>query len=245
MKERPILFNTAMVTAILNGSKTQSRRPIKNLQEGKEYSCDGFIKWSADERSIGQVVFSGEIDDEEIRVKQSYQIGDHLWVRESAKIESWFYDDNSINPFIQYSLFDGKSGSIRLPDRFNPNKRPKWVDNLQKVPNGCIKEMARIWLEITDIRVERVQDISEEDSGKEGIISNKEYEDKAGSEGLFSCPDCAGMQVHGCLGENMGVSECDCHTCDTQKKRFSILWNSIYGNLDCWVWVIEFKRIEK
>ena len=107
------------------------------------------------------------------------------------------------------------------------------------------KKYDRIFLEITDIRVERVKDITEEQAVLEGIISQSDYEDNAGSEGLFPCPMCDGMQVHGYLGKNGGVSEIDCLECNSAVKRFVILGDFIYKNWSSnpWVWVVEFKRI--
>jgi hypothetical protein len=234
MKERGMIFNTEMVKAILENRKIQTRRPVKP-------SVKGCTVGAYTSESGNEPVNVQEDGDPWIDIKCPFGIiGDVLYVRETFNpfAEESTDKEIPINAHIDYKADFTDQDLKEIHDMYG-DEIPKfnWTPSIH-MP----KKYARIFLEITNIRVERVNDISEKDALKEGIISNEIYTDNAGSEGLFNCPDCDGMQVHGCFGENYGVSECDCKTCDTQKKRFSLLWKSIYGSDNQWVWVIEFKR---
>ncbi|WNZ56974.1 hypothetical protein ACJJIQ_24695 [Microbulbifer sp. ANSA003] len=112
-----------------------------------------------------------------------------------------------------------------------------------------VQEEPSIVREITDIRIERIQDISEEDAKAEGCYSNEEYADLAGKENIWPCRVCEGYQAHSAMGIHFGWEEVDCVICDTPIKRFRELWRSVYGednwNQNPWVWVIEFRRVEQ
>ncbi|MFW2308043.1 hypothetical protein, partial [Aliarcobacter butzleri] len=101
------------------------------------------------------------------------------------------------------------------------------------VPNGCIKEMARIFLKVTNVRVERVKDISDKDCIKEGISEVGFYPD----EGF---PLCSGYMI----GKDDGKTALS----NTPQKPFSELWNSTakdgykWGR-DPYVFVYEFERL--
>lgn len=216
MKERGMIFNSEMVLAILDGRKTQTRRPVK---------YNGFIQTLSN--GMVEACRDGGFD---IGVEYLYcpygKVGDRIYVRESATISAWHRW--SVGGFIDYRIdymySDGIHGSTILPERFvKDGKKPKWCELNRKIPNGCIKEMSRIWLEITSVRVERVQEITESDCRLEGI----------GHEGY----ECAAEIDGGCGA---------CANCDPV-FYFGVLWNSIYKNWNDnpWVWVVEFKRIEK
>ena len=199
MKERPILFNTEMVRAILDGRKTQTRRVIKGDHN--------YVRWNP----VVLNGYGGWTDDHGRPVKCPYgKVGDRLWVQEKfavgeivgAEGSEWYLsqckDENSIIPY-QYCI----ENEIGIEDViWKPSSQMK-------------KEDSRITLEIENIRVERVQEITWEDAREEGIQPKgigSDYEDI---------------------------------------KAFEKLWNSInescgYGwNENPWVWVVEFKRVEK
>lgn len=157
---KPILFNTEMVKSILKGKKTQTRRPIElNIKkDNKSHSLNGAV-FTIDNK----LYFEHNL----IENFSKYKVGDVFWVREPAKvIEINDYQDC----FTFKYLADNKEETLSYLDKWE-NKDgmtvPRWVENCQDIPNGCIKEMARIFLKITNVRVERLQDISVRDIEKE------------------------------------------------------------------------------
>lgn len=189
MEERPILFSTPMVQAILVGRKSQTRRIVK-------FSDDFDGKKVFDNSPFG--LKYSKSDDTLWRFPCKHgQIGDILWVRETyQKIEGdrFIYKADPI-------IWGGKwKPSIFMP-----------------------KAASRIKLEIINIRVERVQDISEKDAINEGAeLKERTY----GSS--FTCDSC--KTFHG-----------------TAKLAYQFLWESINGkdswSKNPWVWVIEFKKL--
>lgn len=145
MKERPILFSTEMVQAILEGRKTQTRRIFKFPVNWKPED-DGW-DWAA-------------LQEFHPECFRKYDVGDMLWVRETHL----FYNDENANDAVLYKAEpDAEEFSFGLFEN-----KPKWRPSIH-MP----KEAARIWLEITDIRVERLQDISEGDVKAEGVLPAK------------------------------------------------------------------------
>lgn len=150
MSSKPILFNTEMVKAILDGRKTQTRRVVN-----KEY------------------LDMADIDDNNIYVPREdggyvnilnttwskYKVGDVLWVREPAKVKS--PPIATCKKLTFKYLADNKITEIYLDDDFDYSK--KWIQRCQGVPNGCIKEMARIFLKVTNVKFERLQYIGNKD----------------------------------------------------------------------------------
>jgi len=153
-----ILFNTEMTKAILDGKKTQTRRVAKVYDVDPYYVKDNI--------------------DEVIKKHSKYQKGDILWVREPAKVID--YIESNITMKVEY--VDGETKIIDIPERFldeNGYIKASWIKNMKGIPNGCIKEMARIFLKITDVRVERLQDITYQDILYEG--KNDPYADVYGT----------------------------------------------------------------
>lgn len=230
MKERPILFNDAMVRAILEGRKTQTRRVVKPQHaEGIEIdergrfrfmhapTCEGFCDYAC--AAIGEVL-NGHIG--------WTPWGSHpgrwgrLWVR-----EAWCPRSNGAialervqRPF--YRATDGIYGRVPKPSfwKWRPSiHMPRWA--------------SRITLEITSVRVERLNDISDADCMAEGLAELtkdgklKKYDFlRDGEMGLRPW-------------QKMGRSP---------KEAFTFYWADTFGEdawcENPWVWVIEFKRIE-
>src|SRR5690554_1284562 len=150
-KERPIIMSEQSVRAILEGRKTQTRRVIKpqprledewNEVTGAAWS----VWWKNWEESFENVY-------EELPSFCPYgKVGDRLWVRESYRI-----------------IEVGKGPSVRyMADcDYSEIARAKW-----KTPMFMPKALSRIMLEIVDIRVEQVQDISEQDAMAEGMYGS-------------------------------------------------------------------------
>ena len=166
MSSKPILFNTEMVKAILDGRKTQTRRviPLKN----NDLIFTGFVVSSTAKNREGYCAFGKNKEQDLEFIKPKYKVGDVLWVREPAKvIEINDYQDC----FTFKYLADNKEETLSYLDKWE-NKDgmtvPRWVENCQGVPNGCIKEMARIFLKVTNVRVERLQEAELQDICEEG-----------------------------------------------------------------------------
>ncbi|MFK5938700.1 MAG: hypothetical protein QM497_09950 [Sulfurimonas sp.] len=162
-----ISMNTEITKAILDGRKTQTRRviPIDTVMYDNPtvLEPDSCVKFNFSAGGCQNYSVPP------LFVNSKYQKGDIVWVREPAKILGYSYDMLMLN--FKY-IADNKIEFIETPDRFLPTPEknaPKWIYKHQGIPNGCIKEMARIFLKITDVRVERLQDISYEDILKEGF----------------------------------------------------------------------------
>lgn len=205
MRERPILFSGAMVRAILSGQKTVTRRAVKSLEPGCRYQGiepDGmhlFTKGPA----YG-------------KVKCPYgQPGDRLWVRESLRFDpeyGHYYAAGGRHGETVYlcSLFDdedkqtGPSYDGLLPERSVPSIH-------------LHRRYSRILLEITAVRVERLQDITEQQALTEGVASCAQDLD----------PDGNGYSP----GELFSILWSSINGTDS--------WNA-----NPWVWVVEFKHVE-
>lgn len=224
MKERPILFSGAMVRALLDGRKTQTRRVLKpqpiRVSDGHGGSGGYF---SCDKNGIGAT--------EKCRVSDIWAsygspygtVGDQLWVR-----ETWMPDAPHDGTWASTQFYDDRMSPLSdIPGRFRTpehvNYRASWI--YQELtgwkPSIHMPRWAsRIQLEITGVRVERLQDISEEDAQAEGF------------HGPMTGTDWLGINQVGRL-----PSEC-----------YRLLWGSLNG-LDSWlsnpwVWVIQFKRVK-
>lgn len=159
MKERPILFSAPMVRAILDGKKTQTRRVVKPIPPYEFALCDakGCCCWA----ETGDESDEWWPNDGPLRCPYG-TIGDRLWVREA------------------YCEANDRGAEIRMPFLYRADKGLKgnkwWADkpNLKWRPSIHMpRGVSRITLEITNIRVERLQEISIEDVLKEGIPKEK------------------------------------------------------------------------
>ena len=212
MSMKQILFNTEMVRAILDGRKSCTRRIVKH--DVKAILNSPYHKEHP------------EVEDKQIISKlcmPPYQIGDILYVRETwcKGLERYIYraDYSDTEKFYQ----GGKEIEM------------KWHPSIH-MP----KEAARIWLKVTDVRVERLQDITE---------------DETFEEGLDFTPPCLHL-----TGENYCDIDGPCTSkikyCDMSSGELfgEVLWNPTIKKSDLdrngwnenpWVWVIEFERCDK
>ena len=160
MTERPIIFSAPMVRAILAGTKTQTRRVVK------------FKPWHQIEQRDDGTPWPWMYDDDRAAdhwVPCPYgQPGDWLWVRETfAKI------DGQTQPWIETDYRATYTHGDRLSDSLGIKKR--WTPAIH-MPRAA----SRITLEVTGVRVERLQDISETDTVAEGIPAGEVSPDDAG-----------------------------------------------------------------
>ena len=199
MKERPILFSAPMVRAILNGTKTQTRRAVKDRHiDAAPPAC--FFQWLRERCPYGQP-------------------GDRMWVR-----ETWQVVDGSERARRIVTDPSPSRGWIEYAATVHPGHEPppRWRPSIH-MPRWA----SRILLEITAVRVERLQDISGEDAVAEGIAR-----DGDGYERFHVDPDAP-------LGQSFTRNPV---------LAYRGLWEKING-VGTWdanplVWVIEFKRVE-
>lgn len=216
MTIKPILFNTEMVRAILDGRKTCTRRICK---DANECTVPDMEFYNADKRTYAVHNFADKKHTEKLNiVERTCPIcpGDILYVR-----ETWGHPI-SLNSDKQYVFRADK-----IVESGFKNDSHIWHPSIH-MP----KEAARIWLKVTNVRVERLQDITPKDAENEGV-GNLFYEDIGYSEKNY------GTEVD----PEYGIT----------KEQFAWLWESTIKKSDLdrygwdanpWVWVIEFERCE-
>jgi len=234
MKEIPILFSTPMVQAILEGRKTMTRRTRgleKTNQDPDKYLCAGTYHILTDSRFEAFFVDPETMD--KIESKCHYGLpGDVLWVR-----ETWCLTQ----PKDPETYYFGYKCGIQTYSTFEASSKFDFADpDIWKPSIHMPKEAARIWLQVEQIRVERLRDISEEDAIAEGVektsIKLIELDNHNSLENAYRhYPN-----EHGELdGIRIG------YVADTAKLSFESLWTSINGrqswDLNPWVWVVKFK----
>lgn len=220
MRELPIIFSSAMVRAILSGTKTQTRRVMKR-QPG-----DGWTPYG----NFGEVhkLVGGEPDPEQVigwgpcnedgdeAYPCPYRIGMKIWVREACRAEelsngmdgvryladdAFLPIDNTVeagDAWLDLAWYGKRTGRVAEARNVPPIHMPRWA--------------SRITLEVTDVRVEHLHDISDEDSIAEGVYPT--------ATGLY--PGAA-------------------------KAAYRRLWETIHGpdswRANPWVWVVEFRSV--
>ena len=206
MKERPVLFSAPMVRAILAGTKTQTRRVVKPQPTMR----DGEPAWPIDAKRPRDRGF------EDCPYGQP---GDRLWVRETWQADP-IIDDTWAS--TQWHGCPKDARIADLPERFHHprfcNYKADWLHgDIRWRPSIFMPRWAsRITLEVTDVRVERLQSISNADALAEGVVVHKDHHHKRTS-----------------------------HICSPY-QAYRDLWESINGHgsweANPWVWVVEFQR---
>jgi len=219
MKERGIIVSTELIPKILDGSKTQARRVIKPQPEYREYGQGWFWK-------KGKMVYGlpnqGGIDDRLLGIWQACpygQVGDRLWVRETL-------EKSNVGIPTRYVA----DGCPVFRDGETPDS---WPFKKSLLPSIHMPRWAsRITLEITNLRVERLQEITDADIAKEGIAVTFHKPGDFGIDnpcatGVVDLPN--GHQIH-----------------STARECWIQLWNSLNSKypweMNPWVWVIEWPR---
>lgn len=250
MKERPIPFSGPMVRAILEGRKTQTRRVIScanSTVDGSRWAQERFAALDFSEKHeklaadpsypCGCLKYVPcSLDDDPTvghRVRSRWNTGDRLWVREAWKTAK-VNDHLSPAQMVSACRKAGwKSGRTWAPIEYLADgRRENWdtfPTQLGKFRNSRFmpRDYSRITLEITEVRVQRLQEISEEDARAEGIY-------------LF----------HGGPSEGGGYKVAPGEQeYDTAAESFRELWDSINAKLGCgwstnpWVWALTFRRV--
>ena len=197
MKERGMIFNGEMVRAILDGRKTQTRRTVKP---------------QPDEDGLAKVTNGPWVDTSERNYRCPFgSAGDRIWVR-----ETWA-EAGASAPDLKLYRANYPEHVPSIYENVPPAEEIRWTPSIH-MPRWA----SRILLEITGVRVERLNSISQEDAQAEGL-------ELTGWRPTYSDPDSGGEVM-------------------TPYDNFAELWSSIYGDeswqANPWVWVIEFKRVE-
>ncbi|MTF08727.1 hypothetical protein FVB40_06595 [Raoultella ornithinolytica] len=217
MSERGMIFNAEMVRALLDGRKTQTRRPIKwketRFTEIGEREDGSKWPWSEDAEHACDFWHPCPFG----------AVGDRIWVREAFRVHSRATDVATlVYKASERNSWTEQTRRVPVAVCNKPATPEKWTPSLH-MPRWA----SRILLEITDVRVERLNAISEEDAEAEGIDM----------EALYDSQDC-----YDCIADHNMTGR------PTVTGAFKYLWESIYGEeswkSNGWVWVISFKRVE-
>ncbi|EPN2845315.1 hypothetical protein ACYQSV_000276 [Klebsiella aerogenes] len=243
MTERGMIFTGEMVRALLSGRKTQTRRIMKPQPEpcprGGHWWPSNVFKTMLhieEEMQNGKGGWGGLVGD----ACPFGDVGDRIWVRETwGAVSHELDEDGRIQPWTPdrpatvihempfgngyysgHAIYAADGDFTWGDDDGYEDGRSCWKPSIH-MPRAA----SRILLEITDVRVERLNAISEEDARAEGIIDG-------------GCLNCGEPEPCGCANPEPDATD-----------AFAYLWQSIYGqenwNANPWVWVIEFKRIEE
>lgn len=236
MKERGMLFKDEMVRAILEGRKTQTRRVVKRWEDDR---LPGFVAGAME----GSCPYGKPCD--------------RLWVRETWSDVNLqgapgiaYRADDDVRDLMAEPRFHDEDGAFNYNDeRVRPYHFAVWSEDLLSGAEGRWRPSihmprwaSRITLEITGVRVERLQDISEEDAKAEGAQHFPELPGRSpyGQDGRWS------------MGQPTSVDQC----LSSPRWAFANYFCKIAGkapkgihdprpwDANPWVWVIEFRRIE-
>ncbi|WP_342756751.1 hypothetical protein [Kineothrix sedimenti] len=223
----PALFNGDMVKAILReppNNKTVTRRLVK-LPRYVTEDEDGTFTLQEEDFGYSSGWSMGELIANQY-IKPGYKVGDILYVRETQSVHR-VNDKGTCYVRVHYKADDKAMDFTVSSHEWERLAKYDYTDEVFISPYWLTKETARIWLKVTDVRVERLQDITEEQARAEGCI---DYHDKTGN------------------GKFDDVLEFDL----TARDAFVDLWNSTLKKdsehtwaHNPWVWVYEFERCEK
>lgn len=214
MTIKPILFNIEMVRANLDGRKTCTRRICK---DANEYTVPDMDFYNADRRTYAVHNYADKEHIEQLSTaERTCPIcpGDILYVR-----ETWCaLPVNEAGHIRGHSVYYYKADGDLRPEGW----RGKWEPSIH-MP----KEAARIWLKVTNVRVERLQEITEDGAKAEGAIDNR---------GFIHSPENEYDSIH------------------TAREHFIEIWNNTIKKADLdsygwdanpYVWVTEYERCGK
>ena len=223
---RPILFNTQMVKAILDGRKTQTRRVVKGIEYLNVYRAEPADETLAQwDFYYGGCIADGGLLDAVKRINAPYAAGDVLWVREKFAQRVFHNHRGSMPFFAVYEAPEEAGGTMTINNVYGSENEPvPWTPSIH-MP----KEAARIFLRVKNVRVERLQDCGDGwclDIEKEGVTSPHDPI-------LYVNDD----EFHEALRGEM-KKLWDSTTNLTERDRYG--WDA-----NPWVWVIEFERCDK
>ena len=216
MKETGLMFKAPLVRAILDGSKTQTRRIAKTeITMGRDS-----LLAPRRGRKYADVYLLPESAKEAVALCPVGQVGDRIYVR-----ETWQHANFPLGPYDEETTVFYRADYLDDPhgpdgEKSSEGKYRHWCPAIH-MP----KAAARIWLEVTGVRIERLHQITDAECWAEGAITEAR-------------PD--QFSVH-------SVIATDGKAYLSPLGAFSALWESTGGDwaANPWVWVIDFKRIEK
>jgi len=231
MKCRPILFGAEMIRAILDKRKTQTRRPIKP-QPVRPYSWGDLWVVKTEGKPSSMAMINATDEDVRhwcMRWPTCPQIGDRFWVRETWAVLAFYPDIRSVG--VAYRA-DGEFGPAtvvhlcKVPKTVFWDKAIRYLDRRWRPSIHMPRWISRITLEVAGVRVERLQEITQEDARAEG--AEPEMHDSGGFEPWGApCPEVPDYIA-----------------------GFASLWDSIYAkrglgwDTNPWVRAIKFRRID-
>ncbi|MFV8874496.1 hypothetical protein ABQ359_22235 [Serratia fonticola] len=208
MKERPVLFNGDMVRAILDGRKTQTRRMVKPQREGPVWSAKPAQNPRYERHTHDWWLPTGTKPYSALPPCPYGAVGDRIWVRETFMDLTGTGIEAITGQFEGYAYrADTPPGS--LGDETRKEYKLKWTPSLHMPRSAC-----RLVLEITGVRVERLNDISNDDAKAEGYPAEREADGGSCDPWLWFRDLWDGIYPEQTFKDNP------------------------------WVWVIEFKRVE-
>ena len=247
MKEKPIIFSTEMVKAILADRKTKTRRlnGLKEINENPDqWDLQSFevnpelMAWDKNgdcyprvKKGLIATFENNELGEVYRNIKCPWEVGDVLWVRETWAIHDLILKPKKLNPNDEAWFYKRKFSPEMVPHVVYAADYPvgSWK-GAWRSPRFMPKVAARLFLKVKDIRVERLQGITEEDARAEGITYETAMECSNWGPSFYD-PDSGGNPDY--------------------IEAFKILWDSInfkrgYGwDLNPFVWIVEFERVEK
>ncbi|EON11952.1 hypothetical protein C266_19253 [Pandoraea sp. SD6-2] len=202
-----------MVNAVLDGSKTQTRWPV--AVQPPQHTREVLTFHHPDPRTHFWAFDGASLMDWAYPCPHG-EVGDRLYVR-----ETWQHSNHPLGPYDDNCLVFYRADYLDDPHGPDGEKSPEGKYRAWRPSIHMPRSASRITLDITGVRVERLQDISEKDALAEGIQQQ--------TTGWFSVPGFAGA----------GTSA---------RAAFALLWQSINGpgswDANPWVWVVEFKRVD-
>ncbi len=245
VKEKPILFSSAMVRAILEGRKTQTRRmvkpqPPKEIADSISHWCDtgylygfGKIAYSGDRKIVWPRSSGLECNS----IKCPYPVGTRLWVKETW--QQVYSTGGGKWACVTKPRKDSKAKLVYLADFPDGQHPPRWRSSIH-----MFRWASRIDLEVTGVKVERVQDISEADVFAEGV--QIPFHD---GRPLLAIAG-PGPVAHDYLPAG-AVEKGTLKIIDQPafvRAHYAALWDTINGKgswaSNPWVWAYTFRRID-
>ena len=219
-RELPILFNAAMVRAILAGKKTCTRRLPSNRVREEYFEYDDWAN------TVGGSGIKKLSEKEFYEQYPPYQVGDILYVRETwERFECWNCEGDgrgNCPKEPKKSVLDKTCGCYMYRATDEISGDAKWHPSI-RMP----KEATRIWLRVVDVQLERLQDITENGAKAEGAIDNR---------GFIHSPENEYNRIHTARAHFAEIWNSTIKKSDIDR----------YGwKANPWVWVIEFERCDK